>query len=114
MTVRLVAPPSIEAPIVRPSAKVATVAQLLEDDPRQVRRMVARGDLEAHRVGKRGIRVFLDSVEALQRDQALKAQKTPQDAPAPPPRTLTGATRTAHVHAVRDLQRLGLVPASRR
>ncbi|HWU54800.1 MAG TPA: helix-turn-helix domain-containing protein, partial [Rhizomicrobium sp.] len=50
----------------RPSARVKTVAKLLEIDASQVRRMVADGSLEAHRIGKRGIRIFLDSVQAWQ------------------------------------------------
>ena len=45
---------------VRPSARISTVAQLLDLDQTQVRRLVDTGQLQAHRIGKRGIRVFLD------------------------------------------------------
>src|SRR5690242_18406488 len=51
---------------VRPSARVATVARLLECDPGDIRRLIAVGQLEAHGKGKRGVRVFLDSVQAYQ------------------------------------------------
>jgi hypothetical protein len=114
MTLRLVAPAPIDQPVIRPSARIARVAQLLDEDPRQVRRMLERGDLEGHKSGKRGIRVFLDSVEAWQKKTALGAL-----APAQPPRPvaarqMTGATQAAHRQAKGYLQTLGLVPASRR
>lgn len=50
----------------RPSAKVTTVAELLDCDPGDVRRLVKTGDIEAHGKGKRGVRVYLDSVRAYQ------------------------------------------------
>jgi excisionase family DNA binding protein len=55
---------------VRSSARVATVAKLLDCDQSQVRRFVRDGVLEAHRVGKRGLRIFLDSVAAYQEARA--------------------------------------------
>ena len=51
---------------VRQSGRVATVAQLLDCDESTVRRMVTSGFFETHRVGKRGIRIFLDSVAEYQ------------------------------------------------
>lgn len=115
MTLRLVPTAAIDVPVIRPSARVSTVAQLLGDDPRQIRRMVARGDLEAHRQGKRGIRIYLDSVEAWQRGNPLKPrQDAAGAASAAPPAPLSGATKAAHRHAVAHLQQLGLVPGSRR
>lgn len=50
----------------RPSAKVATVAELLDCHPGDVRRLVDRGELEAHGKGVRGVRVYLDSVRDYQ------------------------------------------------
>ena len=51
---------------IRPSARVANVAKLLHCHPTDIRRLVDTGDLEAHRKGVRGIRVFLDSVQQYQ------------------------------------------------
>lgn len=62
---------AFEAAGIRPSARVRTVAKLMEEDDSEVRRMVARGDLEAHRKGKRGIRIYLDSVADFQRRREL-------------------------------------------
>lgn len=114
MTARLVPPPVIEEPVIRPSARVCTVARQLDEDPSQIRRMLKEGRLEGHKTGIRGVRVFLDSVERLQRERAIKAQKPAQDGPAadPPPRSR--ASQAAHRQAVTHLQALGLVPASRR
>lgn len=61
----------------RPSARVATVAELLDCDQGDVRRLVRSGELEAHGKGKRGIRVFLDSVRAYQDRQSRPAMTGP-------------------------------------
>ena len=55
-----------ERAMVRPSARVSAVAQMMDCDQSQVRRLVKTGALESHRVGKRGLRIFLDSVAAYQ------------------------------------------------
>lgn len=54
----------------RPSARVATVAELLDCDEGDVRRLIRQGEIEAHGKGIRGVRVFLDSVRAYQDRQA--------------------------------------------
>lgn len=113
MTVRLM-PALIGEPVIRPSARVSTVARMLDDEPSQIRRMVARGDLEAHREGKRGIRVFLDSVEAWQRCQTIKTSKTAVSPQESAPKPMSGATKAAHHHAVALLRDLGLMQTSRR
>ena len=58
--------PRAERAPVRPSARVSAVAQMMDCDQSQVRRLVKTGALESHRVGKRGLRIFLDSVSAYQ------------------------------------------------
>jgi hypothetical protein len=68
---------------VRPSARVATVADMLDCHPGDVRRLVHAGELEAHGKGIRGIRIFLDSVRAYQDRQAK-------------PRPLAGAPGFVH------------------
>jgi excisionase family DNA binding protein len=94
-------------PIVRPSARVGTVARLLDDDPSQIRRMIRRGQLEAHREGKRGVRVYLDSVEAWQKANSICPVSAPvaPAAPAEPSR----ASRAAHGQAMTHLRALGVV-----
>lgn len=63
----------------RPSARVATVAGMLDCHPGDVRRLIDQGEIEAHGKGVRGIRVFLDSVRAYQERQA---KPMPAKAPA--------------------------------
>ena len=70
----------------RPSARVATVAGILDCDESDVRRMVVAGTLEAHGHGIRGIRVYLDSVRAYQEAKVIipkgeKAKPRPRKAP---------------------------------
>lgn len=115
MKPRLVPPLTMEVePEIRPSARVRTVARLLDDEPSQIRRMLARGDLEGHREGKRGVRIFLDSVAAWQARGTFKPKESPgKDAP-PPPKSRSRATQAAHRQAVSLLQDLGIMPASRR
>lgn len=107
MSLRL-APLLIDSPIIRPSARVRAVADMLGDDPSHIRRMVKAGDLQAHRHGKRGIRIFLDSVEAYQRDQTINGQSRAAKNCAPP-KVMSGATKTAHRHAVNFLESIGLM-----
>jgi excisionase family DNA binding protein len=54
---------------------VATVAQLLDCHPTDVRRLVHSGELQTHRKGVRGVRVFLDSVQAYQERQTHPAPR---------------------------------------
>lgn len=104
-------PASAIEPVVRPSARVKRVAALLDEDESQIRRMVARGDLEAHRTGKRGIRIYLDSVEHWQQTHAVTPTAQSQSAPTAPQRHVqpSPATRAAHRHAMAELRALGLV-----
>lgn len=82
----------------RPSARVATVAGILDCDESDVRRLVRAGELEAHGKGIRGIRVFLDSVRAYQDRQAKPLPpRSPGLVHRPKPRTQasTAAFRSA-------------------
>jgi len=97
-------------PDVRPSARIAAVAALLDEHPSQIRRLVAAGRLEAHRVGKRGIRVYLDSVAVFQCDHPVgrTAAAPPAVSPAGP-KPVKPATKAAHRQAMSHLRGLGLV-----
>jgi excisionase family DNA binding protein len=53
-----------EAP--RPSGTVKHVAEVLDAHQSQVRKLVRSGELESHIIGKRGVRIFLDSVASYQ------------------------------------------------
>lgn len=104
MTVRLVTTGPDTQPAPRRSARVATVATMLDMDESQVRRMVADGTLESHRIGKRGIRVYLDSVSAWQSaGDAPRGQKPRQPQKSP-------VTATAQRRALRILQDAGVLP----
>jgi excisionase family DNA binding protein len=94
-------------PLVRRSARVSTVAEMLDDTPSQIRRMIDRGEIEAHREGKRGIRVFLDSVQAWQERHPIKAKNTPKAQEKP--KTRAKASAAAHNQAMAHLRDLGLV-----
>ena len=59
----------------RPSAKVKTVAEMLDADPAIVRRLVDKGELESHTIGKRGVRIYLDSVADYQDRQMRQIAK---------------------------------------
>lgn len=71
------------AAYVRPSARVARIAELLDCDPGDIRRLIAYGELEAHGKGVRGVRVYLDSVQDYQARRAV----VPRLAPAVPKKT---------------------------
>jgi excisionase family DNA binding protein len=94
------------AVFVRPSARVIRVMELLDVDESTVRRLIDRGEIEAHGVGKRGIRVYLDSVRGYQDARAvppkggkpkLKAQRS-------------DVARAAHRGAEAALRKSGIIP----
>jgi len=65
----------------RESRKVKTVCAMLEADESQVRRLVDEGKLEAHGLGKRGMRIYLDSVADYQAMKARQARRQAQPEP---------------------------------
>ena len=89
---------------VRRSARVSTVAEILDCDESQVRRLLKTGALEAHRVGKRGVRVFLDSVS---RYQEAQSHHVPQQRELARERRAT--RRASHVAALSTLRKRGLL-----
>lgn len=94
----------------RQSARVKTIAQILALDESQIRRLVAAGELEAHRIGKRGLRVYLDSVQHWQQTHAVTPRKSTRTTPvATPPRPPSPATRNALRQALADLRADDLV-----
>jgi hypothetical protein len=97
-----------DAPKVRRSARVCTVAGMLDEEPSQIRRMLSRGDLEGHRTGKRGVRIYLDSVIEWQRRNPVGGQTSPKKGETAGQST-SPATKAAHRHAVADLRRAGIV-----
>ncbi len=80
----------------RRSLRVATVAAALDLDESQVRKLVRAGDLEGHRVGTRGIRVYQDSVESYRRRNHIgPVPKTAKPSPRRRPSGPTAADREA-------------------
>ena len=93
----------------RESRRVKTVAKILECDEGEIRRLIDQGEIEAHHIGRRGIRVYLDSVAAYQaghprlpktkRDRERVAQKT----------KARQVDNRAHLEAMAELRRCGLI-----
>jgi hypothetical protein len=96
------------APTVRPVAKIARVCELLDMDESQVRRLIDGGEIEAHGVGARGVRVFLDSVALYQERKAKIPRNAPVDKAKRRPR-ISGAGLAAARAAMAELQKEGLV-----
>jgi len=94
------------AALVRPVARVRTVAELLDCDESDVRRMVADGTLEAHSYGIRGIRIYLDSVRAYQESRQIVPK-----APKAKLRSARAAAARAVYSASEDaLRKSGILP----
>lgn len=64
---------TIIAGLCRPSVRAGKAAALLEVDISTIYKMVRTGSLNAHRVGKRGIRIFADSLNDYQTRQTISA-----------------------------------------
>lgn len=81
------------------------MAKILEWDESQVRRAVETGALEAYRICKRGIRVYIDSVREYQ--ESRKVAPTKKTILGKPGRTRI-STR-AHRAAMEELRARGIV-----
>jgi excisionase family DNA binding protein len=90
----------------RASARVKHVAALLDCDESQVRRLIESGELEAHRIGKRGVRVYMDSVDTYRERRAIIAVGAPTRYRKP---LISKATRLATAAAMADLRADGIV-----
>lgn len=91
----------------RASARVKHVAALLDCDDSQIRRLIDSGDLEAHRIGKRGIRVYLDSVDEYRNRMMIITRKA-TSAGIPKP-LKSKATTTANREAMAYLRQIGII-----
>lgn len=80
MTLRLAASPDeiASAYAVRASVRPATAAERLDCDRSQVYRLVRAREIEGHRIGKRGLRIYIDSLEAYRRRRATGAPPAPE------------------------------------
>ena len=101
---RLFRPSQVSDVMERPSARVSRVADLLDCDESDVRRLLDVGELQAHGLGKRGVRVFLDSVADYQAIKHRKA-KRPVDNP---PKTRK-VNRAAQISADNELRKSGIL-----
>lgn len=101
-----------------PSCTVKEAAALLAMPRSEVYAAVHGGDLLGHRVGKRGVRVYLRSIAEYQRRRAIPSVTRKRDsAPAAEPPVSKPAKPTAgHREALAFLHTLGVVsePSSRR
>lgn len=102
MTLRLAASPdAIDAAAkLRRSIRVGRAADILDCDPSQVRRLIRQRRLETHTLGKRGVRIYVDSLDAYR-----AAGAGPAPAAVARPRTKLPAE---HNEAVAYLRSIGL------
>jgi excisionase family DNA binding protein len=89
---------------VRPSARVSKIAELLDCDESQVRRLVRSGQLQSHRIGKRGLRIYLDSVVEYQEWRASSQNSRREERKA-----ARSMVRSSHKAAIEKLKRRGLM-----
>lgn len=105
MTLQSIMTGNDEAP--RPSSRVRNVAVMLDADESQVRRLIKDGELKTHCMGKRGVRIYLDSVADYQRRKAREAAMAPEK---PTVRRRRAVTTAAHKQALAQLRAAGLLP----
>jgi hypothetical protein len=106
---RAVDPPSLTELELRPSVRVAKLAEAWDCDVTQINRLIDAGELEAHGLGIRARRVYLDSARDYQARKAV-APKSPAAKPgAPATRAPSAVDRTAHRAAMARLRACGVV-----
>ena len=94
----------LEGLLIRRSVRVARVADALDMEEARVRKLLKDGQLQGHRIGKRGIRIYVDSVEELQRRTALGI---PPD-PKPPRQGVKRGPSAEAYEAMRSLREMGV------
>lgn len=87
-------------PRLRPSIPLQAVARILSADASTVRKLIRSKHLDGHRVGKRSIRVYVDSVDAYQRGNPIGDGVEAKDRPK------RGARTAAQREAVAALDRM--------
>lgn len=100
---RLATDPALaeEIPGLRSSVRLKTAAAALDCDPSHVRQLLAAGQIEGHRLGKRGVRVYCDSIAAYQEGRPLDT--TPAGKPKAPARPRLGAEYREALAVLREL-----------
>jgi hypothetical protein len=78
-------------------------------DESQVRALIDAGELEAHGIGKRGIRVYVDSIRTYQERYARRPKREPGKKIAIV-RARRQSAATAHQRAMNELRREGIIP----
>jgi excisionase family DNA binding protein len=86
------------------SLTVAQAAALLSCDPSTVRRLLKKGDISGHRIGKDGVRVFASSIAAYQRQHAIIPDAAPENRPSRDRPASPG-----HLAAIASLRAQGLL-----
>lgn len=83
---------------------------MLDCDHSQVRRLVREGALESFTIGKRGVRIYLDSVAAYQVRQARATTGRPAaEGKAREKAGRRRASTAAHASAMAELHALGVL-----
>lgn len=82
---------------------------MIEEDEREVRRMLATGELEGHRKGKRGVRVYLDSVRAWQDRRSIEATSRSRESAQVPVKRPSAASIARHQAALAGLRAKGIL-----
>jgi len=105
MTLRIAGNP---ADARRPSGKVKAVAEYLDMARSHVRQLVDAGELEAHKVGKRGVRIYWDSVTDYQRRNARPVERAGRES-AKPARRPSAVSMAADRAALASLKAAGCI-----
>lgn len=92
---------------VRPAVRVKKAAALLDMNEAHVRELVDRGELESFRIGRRGIRIYLDAIADYQKRGARRARAGVPGVDAGPRRNVTSSAK--YREAVAALRRMGVL-----
>ncbi|WP_454018466.1 hypothetical protein [Azospirillum sp. Marseille-Q6669] len=87
------------------SVRVSTAATLLDADEWHIRKLLKDGELQGHRLGKRGVRILVSSIEDY-RNRGKIANSGKRVPPKPKPTKASAA----HLEALSYLQQLGILP----
>ena len=93
----------------RLSIRIHRVCEILDCEPTQVSRLIGQGELEAHGFGIRGVRVYLDSVEAYRARRQIAPKTAAGKLKIPQQPAISPASKRSQLAAVARLRELGLL-----
>ena len=97
----------MDYPEVERAVTVKVAAELMGADESTIRKLVVAGELRGYRLGKRGVRIFVSSIQDYQKRQAIVS--APVRKAMASPSAMRRQRRKEYEEAMRQFRELGII-----